>query len=155
MVSRRAFYSHQQRTHRTALPVNELCQTLGIWSCTSLAALTLCYTLARDADAAANVQRLLNLALLRSVPAPLVRRVRLAVIVTGHGLCASTRSQVKQLGWRDIGAVLHRFPALQEVAIAVMEEGSGGSEVWQEIERSLRVVMPKGVRLMYRQGCIL
>ncbi|EKM58444.1 uncharacterized protein PHACADRAFT_171712 [Phanerochaete carnosa HHB-10118-sp] len=134
--------------------VDALCEALHIRSCTSLSSLTLCHTLVPGASSAVHTQWLLNLALLQSVPACSVRRLRLVVVVPGNGLCRNMWGQLKQTRWCDLDAVLHRFTALKEVVIAVVGEGPEDSEVWQEIEYSLSRVVPNGVRLRYCQGCV-
>lgn len=47
-----------------------------------------------------------------------------------------------------------RFPNIQEVAVAVLGEGFHDSEVWQDVEFALRGVLPRGIRIVYDQGCI-
>ncbi|GJE96246.1 hypothetical protein PsYK624_124400 [Phanerochaete sordida] len=132
-----------------------LSRALRLNSCTTLASLTLCMTLLPGATLAVELQEQLNLAILRDVPARTLRRIRIAFVLPEGRLCDRTMGQLKATRWRAIGDVLPRFTALKIVAVAVMGEGGGDSEVWLEAERGLRRVMPEGVRLVYDPGCIL
>ncbi|GJE96247.1 hypothetical protein PsYK624_124410 [Phanerochaete sordida] len=135
--------------------VDALCQAVHIQSCTSLASFTVCFTLMPGTADAASTQWRLILALLRRVPPQSLRRLRLVVVVEGGGLCLSTRSQLKQMRWRDVGGLLPAFVALKDFDVAVVGEGEEDSEVWQDLEFHLRGLMPEHVRLRQERVCVL
>lgn len=142
-------------TRLTSFLVHALVNELGIASRMSLSSLTLVYTLIPGESFAAYAQWQLNLAVVKSIVASDLRRLRLVIKVEEVDGCHETWGQVKQMRWQDLVVELSRFAKLQKIEVIVIGEGKEDSEIWQEIEQRLRGTLPGDVRLVQGYFCIL
>ena len=144
-----------RNTRLTLGLVNALVRELDVARCMSLSSLTLVHTLIPGEASVARMQWQLNLAVVRSVVSPDLRRLRIVIQVEEDGGCDKTWGQVKQTRWQDLAMELDQFANLQKVEVVVVGEGSEDSEIWQEIEQRLRGTLPRDVRLVRGHFCIL